>query len=306
MIKQFHYKDFLPLQKLITLKQESGTVVSLVIPAFNEEATVGDIISKTRKELVEEAPLLDEIILMDCDSNDGTIRSAQKSGAEVYCIDKVGDKNLPIGKGTALWKSLLITKGDIIICIDADIIDFNTRFVYGLIAPLLLDLNISFVKGYYKRPLIIDNIVLNNFGGRVTEILVRPALSTFYPDLARLFQPLAGEYSFRKDTVMKTPFFTGYGVEIGLILDIYKNFGASSFAQVDMDIRCHRNRNLTELGKMAFGILQVMLKKLKEDNKISFNESLNTTMISCNGEQFEESVINEKKLKPISTPEVFY
>jgi len=105
---------------------------------------------------------------------------------------------------------------------------------------------------------------------------------------------------------MKTPFFTGYGVEIGLILDIYKNFGASSFAQVDMDIRCHRNRNLTELGKMAFGILQVMLKKLKEDNKISFNESLNTTMISCNGEQFEESVINEKKLKPISTPEVFY
>lgn len=299
MIKQFHHSDFLPIKGICEKKQESGTAISLVIPAYNEASTIGDIISKTKRELMDKRPLLDEIVVMDGDSDDGTARCARDSGADVYRVSELGDKNIPHGKGTALWKSFLVTRGDIVVCIDADIKNFDIRFVYGLIAPLLLDSTLSFVKGYYKRPLIVDEVTLDNHGGRVTEILVRPMLSAFYPDLTGFIQPLAGEYSFRRDVCTQMSFFSGYGVEIGLILDIYRSLGLSSFAQVDMDIRYHRNRSVTDLGKMAFGILQVILKKLEEDKKVSFSAPVNKSLISYSPQGWEETIVDQTELPPI-------
>lgn len=299
MISQFHHKEFLPLEKICAKKEELGSRVSLVIPTFNEESTIGNIITITKRRLTDTLPLLDEIIVMDGDSDDNTVRYAQESGATVYKVNEIGDKNTPKGKGTALYKSLSVAQGDIIVCIDADIKNFDERFVYGLIAPLLYDEKRAFVKGYYTRPMVVNDITLDNYGGRVTEILIRPFLSSFYPELARLFQPLAGEYSFRKDTISRLPFYSGYSVEIGLVLDLYKQCGLSAIAQVDMDIRCHRNRPVVDLGKMAFGILQVLLKKLEEDDKISFSEALYTKMISLSNYQWEETYIEECKLPPL-------
>lgn len=299
MIKQFHHRDFLPVEKICKKKQESRSTVSLVIPTFNEISTIGNIIPIMKRELMDNLTLLDEIVVMDGGSDDGTPQRARESGANVYSVSEIGDKSAPQGKGTALWKSLLVTKGDIIICVDADIKDFDIRFVYGLIAPLLYDSTLSFVKAYYKRPIVVDDIILHNYGGRVTEILVRPILSTFYPDLAKLFQPLAGEYSFKRDTITKMSFYSGYGLEIGLILSVYNSLGISSFAQVDMDIRCHRNRSVTDLGKMSFAILHVLLKKLEEDKKAAFPAAFNKSMISFGVEGWEETVIDQKELPPI-------
>lgn len=299
MIKQFHFRDFLPVEEICKKKQESGTSISLVIPTFNEASTIRDIISITKRELMTALPLLDEIIVMDGGSDDGTPRCAMESGAEVYKVSETGDRNAPQGKGCALWKSVLVSKGDIIVCIDGDIRDFDIRFVYGLIAPLLYDSSLSLIKAFYKRPIVVDDIILHNYGGRVTEILVRPLLSTFYPDLAKLFQPLAGEYSFRRDMITEVPFSSGYGLEIGLILSIYRSFGISSFGQVDMDIRCHRNRSVADLGKMAFAILHVLLKELEEDKKAIFPETFNTAMIFSGSNGWEEMAIDQRELPPI-------
>lgn len=299
MIKQFHYRDFLPVEELCRKKQDSGTSISLVIPTFNEASTIGDIVSITRRELMNTVPLLDEIIVMDGGSDDGTPQYARESGAEVYDALETGDQDVPAGKGSALWKSLLVSKGEIIVCIDGDIRDFDIRFVYGLIAPLLYNASLSFVKAFYKRPIVVDDIILHNYGGRVTEILVRPLLSTFYPELARLFQPLAGEYSFRRDMITEVPFSPGYGLEIGLILNIYRKFGITAFSQVDMDIRCHRNRSVADLGKMAFSILHVLLKELEQDNKAVFPEALNTAMIFSGSRGWEEIATDQRELPPV-------
>jgi glucosyl-3-phosphoglycerate synthase len=300
MIKQFHYRDFLPLEKIVGKKQKSGRKVSLVIPTYNEIDTIGNIVSTAKRELIVNMPLLDEIVVMDGGSDDGTPRRARECGAKVYSLGEMGGKNIPQGKGSALWKSLLVTKGEIIICIDGDIKDFDTRFVYGLLAPLFYEPSVSFVKAYYKRPIVVDDIILHNYGGRVTEILVRPILSTFYPDLAMLFQPLSGEYGFKRDMIIHLPFSAGYGLEIGLILNIYRSLGISSFAQVDMDIRCHRNRSVADLGKMAFAILHVLLKELQKDNKAVFPQDLNTSMITPRGGRWEEMTIDQAELPPIA------
>ena len=299
MIKQFHHKDFLPIKKLCAKKANSNKTISLIIPTLNEVSTVGQIVAITRNELVAAAPLLDEIIVMDGGSDDGTVARAREAGATVYNAQEIGDKDIPPGKGTALWKSLHIARGDIIVCIDADIKNFDIRFVYGLIAPLLYDSSLSFIKAFYKRPIVVDDIILHNYGGRVTEILVRPLLSAFYPELAQFFQPLSGEYSFRKDVAATIPFFSGYGLEIGLLLDVYKLRGISSFAQVDMDIRCHRNRSVTDLGKMAFAILQVFLKRLQGDHKAVFPHAYHAHMKSFGLNGWHNDVILQGELPSV-------
>ncbi len=299
MIKQFHHKDFLPIKKLCVKKAKSDTTISLIIPTLNEVTTVGEIVAATRNELVTGAPLLDEIIVMDGGSDDGTVARAREAGAAVYNAREPGGKEIPPGKGTALWKALHVARGDIIVCIDADIKQFDIRFVYGLIAPLLYDPSLSFIKAFYKRPIVVDDIILHNFGGRVTEILVRPLLCAFYPELAHFFQPLSGEYSFRREVAAAIPFFSGYGLEIGLLLDVYKRHGIAAFAQVDMDIRCHRNRSVNDLGKMAFAILQVFLKRLQEDRKALFPHAWHTHMQSLGLNGWHGEDILQEELPPV-------
>jgi glucosyl-3-phosphoglycerate synthase len=282
MIKTYTHGAFLPLRRLAQLKHSKRRRISLVIPARNEAATIGEIVSRVRTTLVEEVGLLDEIVVMDGHSGDATPQVAARAGATVVdaTTEVSAGMSLPPGKGAALWKALFVTSGDIVACIDADIRSFSERFVYGLIGPLLSDETIAFVKGAYRRPLVVDGVADESYGGRVTEILVRPMLSAFYPALARLRQPLAGEYAFRRHVAEELPFFSGYGVEIGLVIDIFRRYGLDAFAQVDMGVRYHRNRSGVELGRMAFGVMHTILRRLREEGRIGFSEEPATVMIS--------------------------
>jgi glucosyl-3-phosphoglycerate synthase len=298
MLHKYHYKkDFPPLESLIEQKKTSNTSISLVIPTLNEASTIGKIVEKARKELIEKANLLDEIIVLDGNSSDDTLKIAQKAGATVFSVKEIPPKiNEPLGKGHALWKALFVTKGDIIIAIDADISNFQSHFIYGLIWPFFIDKNVVFSKSFYKRPLKINGNIFENYGGRVTEILVRPILSAFVPELAQIEQPLSGEYAFKRSAVENLSFSSGYGVEIGLIFDIYKLYGPSCIVQVDMETRCHRNRPTSELSSIAFSILQTILRKLEKENLININIPLNENLVVKKNNNFEYLYIKEVDL----------
>jgi glucosyl-3-phosphoglycerate synthase len=297
MIREYHHEDFLPLASLAGKKKASGAAISLVIPTLNEAKTVGYIIEKARRELMEDVPLLDEIIVMDSNSSDDTARISRQAGASVYNVIEVLPKyDAPAGKGSALWKSQFVAKGDIIICVDADISNFQSHFIYGLAGPFLVDSEIIFAKAFYSRPLRLNSHIYENYGGRVTEILVRPLLCAFMPELAGIYQPLSGEYAFRRAPVQKLPFSSGYGVEIGMIFDIYRAFGLSHFVQVDMGTRCHRNRPTHELSRMALGIVQTLFRKLEKEKVLAINVPLQETMLMRGKNGLEHTLIREVEL----------
>ncbi|HMD68887.1 MAG TPA: glucosyl-3-phosphoglycerate synthase [Chitinivibrionales bacterium] len=297
MIREFHHKDFLPLSSLAKKKQASRTTVSLVIPTFNEAATLGAILLKVKQDLQEDVPLLDEIIVMDSDSSDGTARIARDAGATVYNVrDVAPDHHVPPGKGSALWKAQFVATGDVIVCVDADIRNFQSHLVYGLVGPFLVDPDIIFAKAFYDRPLVLNDQTFENYGGRVTEILVRPLLCAFMPQLAAIYQPLSGEYAFRRKPVETIPFSSGYGVEIGMIFDINRAFGLSHFVQVDMGTRCHRNRAVGDLSRMALGIIQTLFRKLEKENVLSLRKPIGTTMITRGAHGMEQTTISEVEL----------
>jgi glucosyl-3-phosphoglycerate synthase len=299
-----HYKhtDFLPLLRYLEKKRKAGLTVSVVIPTYNEAATIGAIVAIAKKKLMDELPLIDEIVVMDSNSTDNTAGIARAAGAAVHSIDEVLAPCGPIfGKGAAIWKSLFTITGDIIVCIDADILNFGPHFIYGLIGPFLENRETLFAKAYYSRPLKIGDTVHENYGGRVTEILVRPLLSAFAPELAALYQPLSGEYAFLREPIESVPFSSGYGVEIGLIFDLHKKFGMDRFAQVDMGTRIHRNRPVNELGKMSFGIMQTMFRKFEEDDVLVLKVPFGEAMISQGARGMEKAVIREIELPPKSS-----
>jgi glucosyl-3-phosphoglycerate synthase len=294
MIREFHYEDFLPLDSLAQKKRAAGSVISLVVPTLNEAATVGPIIEKARRELMEDVELLDEIVVMDSSSSDATQAIARDAGATVYRVDEVAPNfDVPPGKGSALWKSQFVVKGDIVICVDADIKNFQPHFVFGLVGPFFIDPEVIFVKSYYKRPLLLNSHEYENYGGRVTEILVRPLLAAFSPNLARIHQPLSGEYAFRRLPVQTIPFSSGYGVEIGMIFDIERTFGLDRVVQVDMGTRCHRNRTVNELGRMSLAIIQTMMRKLEREQRLSVHVPVSDIMISQGDCGLVETVVRE-------------
>jgi glucosyl-3-phosphoglycerate synthase len=243
---------------LVEAKQASGTTISVCLPARNEEATVGQIVATVRRNLVEHAPLVDEVVVMDDGSTDATAEAASWEGARVLPVDEIlPDLPRGSGKGNALWTSLYACGGDIVCWLDADVRNFGPHFVTRLVAPLLTDPGIGFVKGYYRRPLHGEA----TGGGRVTELMARPVISSLFPHLAGFVQPLAGEYAGRRRLLETVPFVEGWGVEIGLLIDLVANFGIDAIAQVDLDVREHRNRPLEELGPQAMAILVTGLRR---------------------------------------------
>ncbi|MBI5962067.1 MAG: glucosyl-3-phosphoglycerate synthase [Chloroflexi bacterium] len=275
----FHANEFADLKYLLSLKQKQNVTISLALPALNEEETVGRVIRTIRNVLMQRVPLLDEIVLIDSNSNDRTRQIAEKIGVPVHIHQKIlpnyGSRK---GKGEALWKSLYCTRGDIIIWVDTDIVNIHPRFIYGLIGPLLLRPEIDFVKGFYRRPLKVGNKMQAGGGGRVTELTARPLLNLFYPELSGMVQPLSGEYGGRRKVLEQLPFFSGYGVEIGLLIDMLERFGLSSIAQVDLQERVHHNQPLDALGKMSFAIIQAVIRKLEGRYGQSMLENINKTM----------------------------
>lgn len=298
MLKQFHHLDFKETDVLVRQKLQKNIAVSVVIPALNEAKTIGTIVSYIKEHFTGNTPLIDEIIVIDSNSSDGTAHIAKKAGASVYNINEIVTNVKVKGKGVALWKSQFITNGDILLFIDSDILDFDKRFIRGLLGPLLADENILFTKAFYKRPLYIGPERYENYGGRVTEILVRPFLSALVPLLAQVMQPLAGEYAIRRSVADQLPFWSGYGVEIGLLLDIFTTFGLHSIAQVDMEDRHHRNRSVLELSNMSFEILQVMLKKFEKMGLMTVNTPLGQVLKCMSSNDAAVHTFNDSELPP--------
>jgi glucosyl-3-phosphoglycerate synthase len=265
--RTFHYSQFEPA-KLRAAKERLGLTVSVCLPTRDEAATVGTIVKSLRKSLLERSRLIDEIVVMDAGSVDDTVTIALAEGARVFreqdVLPEVGPGS---GKGEALWKSLHACRGDLICWIDADIRNFQPRFVYGLLGPLLLDPEVLYVKAFYERPIRERNALRSTGGGRVTELVARPLLNLLWPQLAGVVQPLAGEYAGRRVALEQVPFSSGYGVELGLLVDLAERFGLDAIAQVDLERRVHRNQDVQALGRMSFGILQAVFQRLVEEGR---------------------------------------
>ncbi len=254
-----------PVEKVLEMKRRSGLTVSVVIPALNESATIGNELSIITEELVNKVPLIDELIVMDGASSDNTVEIVESYGVRCYSAVDGPASEFPKGKGLALWRSLFYVKSSVVIFVDADIENFGTHFITALLVPFFTDKNIGYVKGFYDRPIVQDGVMQPSGGGRVTELLVRPLFSRFFPEAAHLIQPLAGEYGFRTDILKNLVFYSGYGVETSLTLDFIRKYGADRVAQVDLGVRIHRNRPLSDLGRMAAVILQTFVDIAQEE-----------------------------------------
>lgn len=243
------------LRALIDAK--NGQTISVCLPARNEEATIGPIVSTIVTELVE-AGLIDELLVIDDQSSDQTGSIAAAAGATVMRTDEhlVNHATGP-GKGQAMWKSVHVAKGDILVWCDTDVRNFTAHFVTDLVDPLLTDPAVSFVKGFYERDLAGQP----GEGGRVTELVARPLLSIFFPELGEIRQPLSGEYAGRRSLIERLPFVGGYGVETGLLIDVASAAGVDAIAQVDLGTRVHRNRPLSDLGEHAMIVAQTILRR---------------------------------------------
>lgn len=241
---------------------KAGRRISLVLPARNEETTVGVMVAAIRAALVDGVPLIDELVVIDSDSTDATARVAREAGATVYAQAAIlPELGLRAGKGEALWKSLAVTTGDLVGFVDSDLYDFDPRLVVGLFGPLVCE-DLAFVKGCYERPLSVVGGVVPGGGGRVTELVARPLLSMWWPELTGFVQPLAGEYAARRDVFESVPFVGGYGVEIGLLIDLLEAYGLDALAQVDLDVRKHRNAPDTALARMSMQIQRTVWERL--------------------------------------------
>ncbi len=275
----FHHSEFGDLARLAALKVQQGLTVSLVLPTLNEAETIGPIVTRAIRELREKVPLLDEILVIDSASNDATREIAEAAGARVVqhpdVLDQYGSF---VGKGEALWKSLYETSGDIVVWADTDVRGWHHRMVYGTLGPLLVEPRLQYVKGYYQRPIVEGGVLTEGGGGRVTELVARPLINLFFPELSGFIQPLAGEYAGRRTLLEQLPFFTGYAVEIGHLIDASEKVGLDGLGQVDLERRVHRNQQLEGLSKMSFVILQAVMKRLEERRRARLFAEMGSTM----------------------------
>jgi len=304
--RTYHHRDFADIGRLVEMKQRQGLKVSVCLPTLNTAGTVGETLRVFRGELMERRPLIDQLCIIDSRSTDGTLDIAAREGAQIFFDDEIlPDMEPAAGKGEALWKSLFVLEGDIIAWVDSDIENIHPRFAYGIIGPLLADAEIGYVKAFYERPLKDGGALRASGGGRVTELTVRPMLNLFYPDLAGLIQPLAGEYAGRRSILQSVPFFTGYGVETGLLIDIYRRFGLWALAQTDLEERVHHNQTIGSLSKMSFGILQAIFQRLEGEGMIALKTEpetvYNVIKQEAGGYVTEQLQINVVERPPMSS-----
>lgn len=251
-----HWRDWAG-PRLAARKKAIGATVSVVIPARNEERTVGEVVSGIAR-LSSDTGLVDELVVMDSDSTDGTFEEATRAGATVYRVREVAPHlGAYPGKGEALWKSLLVTKGELLVFVDADLTHWGPYFVTGLLGPLLFDEGVSLVKGFYERLYKDGDGSVTADGGRVTELVARPLLSLWWPELSGVVQPLAGEWAARRDLMESLPIPVGYGIELAVLLDTARKHGLGAIAQVDLGSRGHKHQSSHDLAVMAAELLLV-------------------------------------------------
>jgi glucosyl-3-phosphoglycerate synthase len=265
------------------LEAKGSTRVSVVLPALNEEATVGRIVASVRASLGEGVPegrrLVDELVVVDSGSTDRTADVARAAGARVVHRDSVLP-HLPAvaGKGEAMWRSLAATEGDVVVFVDADLQSFTPSYVTGLLGPLLTDPDVQLVKAVYERPLVEGSSVVSAGGGRVTELVARPLLNLLWPELAGLVQPLAGEYAARRSLLESLPFPVGYGVELALLVDTFERHGLASIAQVDLGVRVHRHHDERRLGRMSAEIMRTAFERVARRGDLAHLGALGSTL----------------------------
>jgi glucosyl-3-phosphoglycerate synthase len=260
--RTFHHDQFPPHR----LADERSASVSVCLPARDEEQTIGPILERLLP--LRAQGVVDQIVVVD-DSRDGTAAVARSLGVEVHQQSALLPELGPVlGKGDAMWRALPILGGDIVCFLDADSECFGAHYVCGLIGPLLVMPDVQYVKGFYRRPFRIAGVTVPDEGGRVTELTARPLLSAFYPDLAAVEQPLAGEVAARRGLLDRLPFVTGYGVDVALLLDAYRDVGLDALAQVDLDVRQNAHQPLRELGPMAAAVLQAVASRLVRDGRL--------------------------------------
>ena len=247
-----------PPERVLAAKRAVGARISVVIPARNEERTVGHVVDALRQALLVDIPLVDEIIVVDSDSTDGTGRAAERAGSTVHRARDIAPAlgSYP-GKGEALWKSLLVTQGDLLVFVDADLTRWGPHFVTGLVGPLLADPQVRLVKGFYERVRTERDGSTSTEGGRVSELVARPLLSLWWPQLAGVVQPLAGEWAARRSLMESLTIPVGYGVELSTLLDTFTRYGLDALAQVDLGSRAHRHQADHDLALMAAELLAV-------------------------------------------------
>jgi len=297
----FHHSTFRDIDRLVRTKERKNLKISLCLPTLNEEKSIAKEIIIMKSELMTRYPLIDEIVVIDSGSTDSTRDIAASYGADVHEASHILP-HLPnfTGKGENLWKALYITRGDIIIYLDADIKNIHHRFAYALVGPLLLHDHIKYTKAFYDRPMAQESTkVRPTGGGRVTELVVRPLFSIFFPELTQIIQPLSGEYAGFRDLFEAIPFPIGYAIETSMILDIYEKWGLNVIAQVDMDRRVHRNQETKALGKMAFVIMKTFLKRIENYGLIELKEPVYNELIQYRRvpRQYQENTYNIEGLE---------
>jgi glucosyl-3-phosphoglycerate synthase len=263
LIGRFHHSA-LPLGRLLERKHEAVTVV---LPAREVADTIGPIVER----LLGLRGLVDQVLVVDAASVDGTAELAQSAGAEVRQeAELMPELGPPLGKGDAMWRALSAARGELIAYLDSDTRRFSAHFATGMLGPLLLDPAARFVKGAFRRPFATPGgQELPADGGRVTELMARPLLSAFYPELAGFAQPLAGEVAARRELFHRLPFATGYAVETAMLLDAHGLLGGTDgMVEVDLDVRRNRHKPLAELGPMADEVLQVIADRLRRDGRL--------------------------------------
>ena len=263
MIRRFHHSDF-DLPRLLERKAEPVTVV---LPAREVADTIGEIVERLRGL----DPLVDQVLVVDAASRDGSAEVAVRAGADVYQESELMPEfGQVLGKGDAMWRALSVARGGLVVYLDSDTRDFSPHFALGMLGPLICDPDVRFVKGFFRRPYRRpDGAELPADGGRVTELTARPLLSAFFPELAAFVQPLAGEVAARRTLFERIPFASGYAVETAMLLHA-RDFlgGTAGMAQVDLDVRLNRHQSLRDLAPMAYAVLRVIQERLRADGRL--------------------------------------
>ncbi|MDX6682935.1 MAG: glucosyl-3-phosphoglycerate synthase [Solirubrobacteraceae bacterium] len=262
-LRSFHHSEF-PADRLRAARDES---ISVCVPAREEAATIGGVVGPL--VALRDAGVVDQVVVLDADSRDGTGAIAAAAGAEVCRQAALAPDFGPVvGKGDAMWRALTVLTGDLVCFVDGDTEDFDERFACGLLGPLVCEPRVQFVKGFFRRPFRAAGVVAASGGGRVTELTARPLLHAFYPQLEAFHQPLAGEMAARRELLERLSFCTGYAVETGLLLDVHADVGLAAMAQVDLDVRQNRHQPLEDLAPMAAAVLAAVRSRLKREGRL--------------------------------------
>jgi glucosyl-3-phosphoglycerate synthase len=267
--RSYDYRQFSDLEEMGRRKHELSLTVSAVLPCRNVADTVGGIVDEIHT-VNERAPLVDQILALDADSADGTAEVAASRGAEVYSENELlSHYGGAHGKGDAMWRSLSVAQGDLVMFIDADTKDFKPQLVYGVLGPILYVPEVRFVKAAYRRPFKSYETIEVDGGGRVTELTAKPLFNLFYPELAGFVQPLAGEFVADKELFCSIPFLTGYAVETGIMIDVFKRVGLGAMAQVDLGIRQNRHQPLRDLSRMSYSVVRAVARRLRQEGRLN-------------------------------------